>query len=316
MGVRVKRADLWVKFDYRSLMGRHFGHLLHPKGVNLYIFHIVGNSNSKKTPLNHTVHLTSQDVEMDLVVSRTIMLDSLGWQKLDITPVVQKWYNKNSRHRIRHGNHQGKNHHPREKLTLLVDCAGCANSIHPITFSQSNTVITNERKDSPDLMRDDFHQEPLDTSGQVHSEAFAERDENEIPFLVLETETAPNARRNRRRALECGPRVKHCCKQRFYVSFHELGWDDWIIAPKGYYANYCRGHCGGPFRTPDTYHSYHAHIIEEYRRTTDGQSNLEGITPCCAPTKFAPMSLIYFGPDYNIIKRDLPKMIVEECGCP
>lgn len=106
---------------------------------------------------------------------------------LAFIPQVQKWYNKNSRHRIRHGNHQGKNHHPREKLTLLVDCAGCANSIHPITFSQSNTVITNERKDSPDLMRDDFHQEPLDTSGQVHSEAFAERDENEIPFLVLGT---------------------------------------------------------------------------------------------------------------------------------
>jgi hypothetical protein len=29
------------------------------------------------------------------------------------------------------------------------------------------------------------------------------------------------------------------------------------------------------------------------------------------------MSLIYFGPDGSeIIKRDLPKMVVEECGCP
>jgi inhibin beta len=28
------------------------------------------------------------------------------------------------------------------------------------------------------------------------------------------------------------------------------------------------------------------------------------------------MSLIYFGPDMNIIKRDLPKMVVDECGCP
>jgi hypothetical protein len=140
--------------------------------------------------------------------------------------------------------------------------------------------------------------------------------ENEIPFLVLETETAPNSKRNRRRTLECGPRVKHCCKQRFYVSFQDLGWDDWIIAPKGYYANYCRGHCGGTFRTPDTFLNYHTHVMEEYKRTPDGQSNMEGITPCCAPTKFASMSLIYFGPDYNIIKRDLPKMIVEECGCP
>ena len=28
------------------------------------------------------------------------------------------------------------------------------------------------------------------------------------------------------------------------------------------------------------------------------------------------MSLIYFGPDMNIIKRDLPKMVVDQCGCP
>jgi hypothetical protein len=67
--------------------------------------------------------LLLQDVNMELVVSRTIMMDSLGWQKLDISLIVQKWYNKNSRHRIRHGNHYGKNHQ-REKLTLLVDCAG------------------------------------------------------------------------------------------------------------------------------------------------------------------------------------------------
>lgn len=40
------------------------------------------------------------------------------------------------------------------------------------------------------------------------------------------------------------------------------------------------------------------------------------LQPCCAPTKFSSMSLIYFGPDMNIIKRDLPKMVVDECGCP
>lgn len=139
---------------------------------------------------------------MDLVVSKTIMLDSLGWQKLDITSIVQKWYNKNSRHRIRHGNHrQGKNH-PREKLTLLVDCAGCSNSIIPITFSQSNA--TTPRDSAGDSSNIQSPEENRNDSSVVGGE---DELENEIPFLVIETETAANSRRNRRRAQECGKSV-------------------------------------------------------------------------------------------------------------
>lgn len=120
-------------------------------------------------------------------------------------------------------------------------------------------------------------------------------------------------KRSRRRALDCSGAVKgQCCKQNFFVSFKELKWDDWIIAPKGYHANYCRGDCGGIHRTPDTFLNYHTHVIEEYRK----MDRLSGIQPCCAPLKFSSMSLIYFGPDNNIIKRDLPKMVVEQCGCP
>ncbi|XP_077292502.1 inhibin subunit beta [Arctopsyche grandis] len=131
------------------------------------------------------------------------------------------------------------------------------------------------------------------------------------PFLVLRA--APGgARRVRRRALDCGPDARdQCCKQRFYVSFRALGWDDWIIAPRGYYANYCRGECGNN-RTPDTFLTYYSHVLDEYRRL----DRLAGLRPCCAPLKFSSMSLIYFGPDSNIIKRDLPKMVVDECGCP
>lgn len=78
-----------------------------------------------------------------------------------------------------------------------------------------------------------------------------------------------------------------------------------------YYANYCRGDCG-QHRTPDTFVTYHTHVIEEVRKT----HHLSGMTPCCAPLKFSTMSLIYYGPESTIIKRDLPKMVVEECGCP
>ncbi|ODM95211.1 Inhibin beta chain [Orchesella cincta] len=307
--------------------------------------------------------LPKNDVDLELVVKRTISLDALGWQKLDVTSVVQKWYGKQSRHRIRHANNRHHNH--RDKLTLLVDCSGCGYCIQPIIFSRENAPVISPSNENPDG-EDDNGAQPIDSSDERKSTFLAKPNNNfyeppnsnhhpkghnfdydssssntdyysdlpnlsqgdtspggskvdnftEMPFLVLETESAPNFKRSRRRALECSPRVKHCCKQRFYISFKDLDWDDWIIAPRGYYANYCRGSCGGPHRTPDTFLNYHTHVLEEYRRTPEGQANLSGITPCCAPTKFAPMSLIYFGPDLNIIKRDLPKMIVEECGCP
>jgi len=266
--------------------------------------------------------LSLQEVNLDLVVSRTIMLDSLGWHKLDITPAVQKWYNKQSKHRVRHSHNAHQKNH-RDKLTILVDCSGCGYSIHPITFSQSSTVITEKHLQNDEVVVSGGGGQGIPYSRRYHQQDSSNEDPSEIsnnstgiPFLALETESSPNFKRSRRRALECNAKIKQCCKQRFYISFRDLGWDDWIIAPRGYYANYCRGHCGGPHRTPDTFLNYHTHVLEEYRKTSEGQATLGGITPCCAPTKFASMSLIYFGPDLNIIKRDLPKMIVEECGCP
>jgi len=256
-----------------------------------------------------------QDVSLDLVVSKTIGIDSLGWQKLDVTLIVQKWYSKLSRHRLRHPHsnshreHRGGRGHG--KLTLLIDCSGCGASVKPVLFSGSSVPIPPQQPlnslESP---------LPLEKSSAEESPPHPADSMTELPFLVLETETDPNVRRNRRRTLECSPRVKQCCKHRFFISFQDLGWEDWIIAPRGYYANYCRGSCGGAHRTPDTFLNYHTHVMEEYRRTAAGQMELSGLTPCCAPTKFSSMSLIYFGPDLNIIKKDLPKMIVEECGCP
>ncbi|EFX67988.1 hypothetical protein DAPPUDRAFT_7792, partial [Daphnia pulex] len=126
----------------------------------------------------------------------------------------------------------------------------------------------------------------------------------------------------RRTPLDCSPTTSACCKQRFFVSFRALGWDDWIIAPSGYYANYCRGDCGGGgaggagggARAPESFLSYHSHVIDQQQQQQQ-QMFANYLQPCCAPTKFSSMSLIYFGPDMNIIKRDLPKMVVDECGC-
>jgi hypothetical protein len=168
----------------------------------------------------------------------------------------------------------------RGKLRLLVDCSGCG-----------------------DLVQPSLSLEPL------HPLRHHQPHQHHRPFLVLHTYPGA-AKRQRRHALECGGTIKQCCKQRFFVNFTQLGWNDWIIAPRGYYANYCRGNCGD--RTPDTFHYYYTHVMDRYRK----MNPLAGMQPCCSPVRFSSISLIYIDPDYNIIKQDLPKMSVDECGCP
>lgn len=65
--------------------------------------------------------------------------------------------------------------------------------------------------------------------------------EKHRPFLVLYTKYA--GKRRRGRALECGATTSECCREPLYVSFKELGWDDWIIRPAGYHAYFCKGTC-------------------------------------------------------------------------
>ncbi|XP_041981221.1 inhibin beta chain isoform X2 [Aricia agestis] len=117
---------------------------------------------------------------------------------------------------------------------------------------------------------------------------------------LLRLRVRPRRARSRR-ALDCDAAASgSCCRQTYYVSFRALGWDSWIVAPEGYYANYCRGAC-------DPLNSYHSQIVE---------AAALGRSTCCAPVRFSALSLIYFGDDANIIKRDLPEMVVEECDCP
>ncbi|GAB1862519.1 Inhibin beta chain [Camponotus japonicus] len=223
----------------------------------------------------NTTHLRGKELSqhLEMVTSLVVNVGQLGWQKFDVTKVVSRWYMTS---------------YSKDKLTLLVDCSGCGSHVHVSTF-------------------DGYSPHVIESS--LNSKADHDPDR---PFLVVRTDPAA-VKRVRRRAIECSGAIKgQCCKERFYVSFSQLGWDDWIIAPKGYHANYCRGDCAAGHRTPDTFLNYYTHVIEEYRK----MDRLAGMQPCCAPLKFSPMSLIYYGPDSNIIKRDLPKMVVDECGCP
>ncbi|XP_028993447.1 inhibin beta B chain [Betta splendens] len=139
-------------------------------------------------------------------------------------------------------------------------------------------------------------------------------DPSHRPFLVLRARQVDGKHRIRKRGLECdGTSGGLCCRQQFYIDFRLIGWNDWIIAPAGYYGNYCEGSCPAYMAgVPGSASSFHTAVVNQYR--------LRGMSPgsvnsCCIPTKLSTMSMLYFDDEYNIVKRDVPNMIVEECGC-
>uniref|UniRef100_A0A7M4FYD4 Inhibin beta A chain n=1 Tax=Crocodylus porosus TaxID=8502 RepID=A0A7M4FYD4_CROPO len=67
-----------------------------------------------------------------------------------------------------------------------------------------------------------------------------EKEQSHRPFLMMVARhSEDHQHRRRRRGLECDGKVNICCKKQFFVSFKDIGWSDWIIAPTGYHANYC-----------------------------------------------------------------------------
>ncbi|XP_016310789.1 bone morphogenetic protein 6 isoform X1 [Sinocyclocheilus anshuiensis] len=101
-----------------------------------------------------------------------------------------------------------------------------------------------------------------------------------------------------------------CRKHELYVSFRELGWQDWIIAPEGYAANYCDGECSFPL---NAHMNATNHAIVQ---TLVHLMNPENVPkPCCAPTKLHAISVLYYDDNSNVILKKYKNMVVRACGC-
>ncbi|KAM9330629.1 protein DVR-1-like [Gastrophryne carolinensis] len=101
-----------------------------------------------------------------------------------------------------------------------------------------------------------------------------------------------------------------CKKRRLYVEFRDVGWQNWVIAPQGYLANYCHGECPYPL-TEILNGSNHA-ILQTLAHSVDPD---EIPLPCCVPTKMSPISMLFYDNNDNVVLRHYENMAVDECGC-
>ncbi|NXM76150.1 BMP15 protein, partial [Serilophus lunatus] len=109
---------------------------------------------------------------------------------------------------------------------------------------------------------------------------------------------------------EQGGEKSDCSLRPFPVSFAQLGWDHWIIAPRRYNPRYCKGTC--PHLLRYDYHSPNHAVVQSFvHQLVD--ANVP--RPCCVPYRYSPISVLMIERNGGILYKEYENMIAESCTC-
>ncbi|XP_010187249.1 PREDICTED: growth/differentiation factor 15 [Mesitornis unicolor] len=137
--------------------------------------------------------------------------------------------------------------------------------------------------------------------------------------LVLEVKTQEPAGRGARRARrvrrarraqgleeECGKSDGKCCLRSLKVSFQDIGWSDWVIAPTSYSMRFCEGSCPHNYKPA----SMHAQIKARLHALSKATP-----APCCVPAAYDPMLLMHYDGEGRLVSTLFEDMLVTRCHC-
>lgn len=131
-------------------------------------------------------------------------------------------------------------------------------------------------------------------------------DGTETLSLEVATQERERVRKARQLNEECGKGDGKCCLRSLKVSFEDIGWSDWVVAPRSYFMKFCEGSC------PHNYKPASIHAQIKYRL-----HSLSGETPapCCVPAAYEPMVVMQHGSGGKLVTQLFPDMIVTRCHC-
>ncbi|NWQ67179.1 BMP15 protein, partial [Neopipo cinnamomea] len=109
---------------------------------------------------------------------------------------------------------------------------------------------------------------------------------------------------------EQGGDKNDCSLRPFSVSFAQLGWDHWIIAPHRYNPRYCKGAC--PHLLRYDYHAPNHAVVQSFVHQLVDASVPR---PSCVPYRYSPISVLMIERNGGILYKEYENMIAESCTC-
>ncbi|XP_051275532.1 growth/differentiation factor 10 [Dicentrarchus labrax] len=130
---------------------------------------------------------------------------------------------------------------------------------------------------------------------------------SQSPVLSFDEQTMRKARRR-----QWGDNQHRGCSRRnLRVDFADIGWSEWVIAPKAFDAYYCAGTCGFPM--PKVARPSNHATIQSIVRAV---GIIPGVPePCCVPEKMSSLAVLYQDESRNPVLKVYPNMSVQSCSC-
>ncbi|XP_060692860.1 growth/differentiation factor 9 [Hemiscyllium ocellatum] len=107
------------------------------------------------------------------------------------------------------------------------------------------------------------------------------------------------------------PYPDHECQLHdFRLSFSQLRWDRWIIAPHNYNPRFCKGSCPRALS-----HRYGSPVHTLIQNILYEKVDSSVPRPSCVPAKYNPLSVLTLENDGSIVYKEYEDMIATTCTC-
>ncbi|XP_074642856.1 growth/differentiation factor 8-like [Tubulanus polymorphus] len=209
-----------------------------------------------------------------LITSKVTSLLETGWEVIDIKEAVQFWIEN-----------------PRKNYGLEISC---------------------DSQDMSQLLQ--FYTSRKTTRTPTSNEYYTKRKTTRqalLPTLSVYTHEKEILGRVKRSPIkhDCrqGDGESRCCRYPLWVSFSEIGWDNWVVAPEGYKAYYCDGVCPHRYKP--------AHTFAGIKSAIHVMNPAAAPAPCCTATKLRPLNLLHYDEHGQLSVSLYSDMVVQECRC-